>query len=188
MPCACVLYAYISLAVNDGQARTIRFETDFWANKSWGIHDVDTGRYWGTVAIFADGSRANIGESDYRKYYILPEGHGRWHTIYRPSHDSAYVIEDDKRVVWRVPCTCTWKMSPMEPDDSVCSRTADGLGLKHRIGYGVVAGIPVVRYRSSEQSVTHDAALAPAFGCELMEEEETPTTITACLPHTVACV
>jgi hypothetical protein len=70
-------------------------------------------------------------------------------------------------------------MSPIEPDDSVCSRTADGLSLKHRIGYGVVAGIPVVvagipvvRYRSSEPSATHDAALAPAFGCELMEEEE----------------
>jgi hypothetical protein len=188
VPCACVVYAYLGLALSDGQARTIHFETDFWDNKSWGVHNVDTGRQWATVAIFSDGARANSGGGDYRKFYILPDRHSIWHTIYRPSHNCAYVIEDDKRVVWRIPCTCTWKMSRIEPDDSVCSRTADGLNLKHGIGYGVVAGIPVVRYRSSEQSASHDAALAPGFGCELMEEEENTYNDTACLPHTVACV
>jgi hypothetical protein len=63
VPCACVLYAYIGLFVRDDQARTIRLETDSWANISWGVHDVERGRQWGTVAIFSDGSRANIGES-----------------------------------------------------------------------------------------------------------------------------
>ena len=173
MPCACLLYAYFGWAVNDGQARTIRFETDFWANKSWGVHDVDKGRHRGTVAIFSDGSRANIGESDYRKYYIVPDGCLRLHTIYTPSHLSAYVIEDDKRIVSRIPCSCTWEPPRIEPDDAQCSRAADDLGLKQRAGYGVVAGIPVVRYRAKDQSASHDAAFASAFGCELMEEEET---------------
>ena len=172
MPCAC-LYAYLGWAVNDGQARTIRFETDFWANNSWGVHDVARGRDWGTVAIFSDGSRANIGETDYRKYFIVPDGHGQWHTIFRPSHHSVYVIEDDKRIVSRIPCSFTWEPPRIEPDDSECSRAGDSLGLKQRAGHGVVAGIPVVRYRASDRSASQDAALAPAFGCELMDEEQT---------------
>lgn len=172
MPCACVLYAYIGLSVSDGQARTIRCETDSWENNSWGLHNVDRRKQSGTVAIFSDGSRANIGESDYWKYYIVPDRHGHWHTMYLPSRRCAYVIEDDKRIVSRIPCSCTWEPPRIRPDDSQCSRAADGLGLKLRAGYGVVAGIPVVRYRASDRSASRDAALAPAFGCELMEEEE----------------
>lgn len=168
-----MLYAYLGLAISDGQARTISFETDFWENRSWGVHDVERGRVWGTVAVFSDGSRANVGESDYRKYYFVPNGHWQWHTIYLPSHRSSYVIEDDKRIVSRIPCTCGWELVKVEADDSVCSRTADGLDLKQRAGYSVIAGIPVVRYRKRDPSASHDAALAPAFECELMEEDQT---------------
>jgi hypothetical protein len=173
VPCACVLYAYIGLFVRDGQARTIRFETDSWENNSWGLHNVDRRKRSGTVSIFSDGSRTNTGTWEYRKYYFVRGGNGQWHTIYLPSHRSTYVIEEDKRVVSRIPCTCTWEPSRIEPDDAECSRSADRLGLKQRAGYGVVAGIPVVQYRAKDRSASHAAAFAPAFGCELMEEEET---------------
>jgi hypothetical protein len=173
VPCACVLYAYIGLFVRDGQARTIRFETDSWENNSWGLHNVDRRNQSGTVAIFSDGSRANTGTWDFRRYYFVPGGNGHWRTIYLPSHRSSYVIEDDKRIVSRIPCSCMWEPPRIELDDSECSRTAGGRGLKQRAGNGVVAGIPVVLYRARNQSASRDAALAPAFGCELMDEEET---------------
>ena len=58
----------------------------------------------------------------------------------------------------------------MVPIPGGCLVIAEG----KRVGTGRIAGTPVVRYRRvDEDGEVTELALAPALGCELMEEEHT---------------
>ena len=87
----------------------------------------------------------------------------------RPEH-IAYRIDDHGKTATAVRCSCTWEAVTLPPFDADCGRAAEAnLGPNVRSGTGRVAGVGVVRYRATDGG-EHEVALAPQFGCDLLEE------------------
>jgi len=61
----------------------------------------------------------------------------------------------------------------LQQSDPDCSQTASVHFHGKRAGYGTVAGISVIRYRYGDESTSEEMALAPLFGCDIMDEERT---------------
>jgi hypothetical protein len=75
MACGCALAAYLGLwQLLDSSPRTVAFDIERWENNSWGLHNIDRDQISGTVAISADGSRANGVNSAHFKHYFIPSG------------------------------------------------------------------------------------------------------------------
>jgi hypothetical protein len=170
VPCGCVLLAYAAALAPWNLPATIHFQLDRWENNSWGFYDITRTKVRATLAVFSDGSRFNdIIAEDYSHYFII-DSRLRLHSIYLRSGNAGYRIYDENRMALRVPC-CNWELPQPKADDSECSLSATDMHLSRFSGNGEIGGLRVVRYSEANSAETHEAAFAPAFGCEPMEEQ-----------------
>src|SRR5436305_1320355 len=110
MPCGCEFAAYLGLWQLLGNSpRTVVFEIEDWQNNDWGLHNIE--RVWisGTVAVSADGSRANDVTSARYKHYFVPAGRWPGHTIYRKPENIAFQVDDKTRTASILRCSCVWE-------------------------------------------------------------------------------
>src|ERR1700730_1828815 len=110
MACGCSVLAYLGLWQLLGNVpRTVAFDIDRWENNSWGLHNIERDLISGTVAVAADGSRANNVKSTHYKHYFFPNGQFSAHSIFLRLTNVAYEVDDKTRTatIWR--CTCTWE-------------------------------------------------------------------------------
>jgi hypothetical protein len=111
MPCGCALLAYIGLSVLNSPA-TVEFQLEHWENKSFGFHDIDRQRIWGTVAESGDGSRSNNIGGTYYRYYFARNGQFSAHAIYLRPSNIAYEVDDAAKTA----TTCLFgPTSPVSP-------------------------------------------------------------------------
>lgn len=176
MPCKCLLLAYAGLwQLASNAPRTVAFDIELWENHSWGLHNIQRNRASGTVAVFADGSRANQFAWTRFQHYFIASSTGMTHTIYQRPPQLTVTIDDQTKTATIAPCGCSWQEPPEgAPDAAQCAAVARRyLGATvTRTGSDSVAGIPVIRYRATA-GVSHELALAPASGCDLLEEQWT---------------
>jgi hypothetical protein len=172
MACGCALAAYLGLWQLLGSSpRTVAFELERWENNTWGLHNIERERIWGTVAVSADGSRANNVTSAHYKHYFVPAGRWMVHDIYRKPENVAFRIDDQARTASILHCGCTWEEAAPPPYDPECSGAAAArFGATRKVNSGTVAGIAVIRYRGTGTENEHEMAFAPEFGCDLLEE------------------
>lgn len=152
------------------------FQIDEWRNQSWRLHSIERHRTRCEVGVATDGSRSNRCEQESFKNYFVPSGDVSMHTIYLRSQNVGYAIEDTARVVHGGSCGCTSKVPRVvSDDDAACRRNAEvRLPRGQRVGDGQIAGHAVVRYRAdTEDGAVTELSLAPALGCEAMEEVRT---------------
>lgn len=170
MPCMCVAAAYLGIWQLIGTSpHTVSFDMERWENSSWGLHNIERDRLSGTVATFADGSRVNQATVTHFGHYFIRTSQRAVHYVYRRPANILYEVDDQARTttVWRC---CTWdEPSRPLPDRQCRGKAKDQLGDAIRVGAGAVAGIPVIRYRATGKDL-HEAAYAPQFGCDLLEE------------------
>lgn len=175
MPCKCLLLAYAGLwQLASNTPRTVTFSIETWDNHSWGLHNIERGRASGTVAVFADGSRANQFAWTRFQHYFIARSTGMIHTIYQRPPQLTVTIDDQTKTATIAPCGCSWQEPPENLPDAQCAAAARGYlrVAVTRTGSDSVAGIPVIRYRATS-GVSHEVALAPASGCDLLEERRT---------------
>src|SRR5437667_12609282 len=114
MPCGCALLAYMVSVLNT--PATVEFQLEHWANKSFGFHDIDRQRIWGTVAESADGSRSNNIGGTYYRYYFARKGQFSGHAIYLRPSNIAYEVDDAAKTA----TTCLFgPTSPVSPRRSL---------------------------------------------------------------------
>jgi hypothetical protein len=108
--CGCTLAAYLGLWQLLGNSpRTVAFEIESWENNSWGLHNIEMEQASGTVAVSADGSRANKVNWTHLRHYFIQSAQGPVHSIYRRPENIAYQVDDQARTTTILPCTCTGK-------------------------------------------------------------------------------
>jgi hypothetical protein len=173
MACGCSLLAYLGLWQLLGTTpRTVSFEIDAWSNDSWGLHNIEREQTAGTVMVFADGSRVNNVTAKYYKHYFVPAGEWTTHTVYVRPTNLAYQVDDKAKTatLWR--CTCTWEeLEPPGPDAACISAAHFHLGESvTQVRMGEVAGASVIWYKKTGSNADDEAAFAPRFGCDILEE------------------
>jgi hypothetical protein len=172
MACGCALIAYVVSVLH--APATAEFQLEQWANNSFGFHDIDRQRIWGTVAQSADGSRSNNLTWAYYRYYFVRSDQFSVHTIYLRPSNIAYEIDDGAKKATLTRCSCTWGAGTPTTPDNECAQDAEArLEDASRIATGPVAGVTVVRYRANSDEEEHEIAFAPRYGCEVMEETRT---------------
>ena len=122
--------------------------------------------------VYADGSRVNkVTAKDY-KHYFVPGGEWTMHSIYVRPTNLAYKVDDKAKtaIVWR--CACTWEQTEPPGPDATCISAA-----QFRLGDNVtqvrtdeVAGASVIWYRKTGSNEDYEAAFAPKFLCDILEE------------------
>ena len=171
MPCMCVAAAYLGIWQLIGTSpHTVSFDMERWENSSWGLHNIERDRLSGTVAAFADGSRVNQAALMHFKHYFVRDFQWAGRNIYSRQANVLYLVDDQTKKATRWHCTCgTGKPAPPVPDQGCLGRAKTQLGDAIRVGEGTVASIHVIRYRAAGRDL-HEAAFAPRFGCDLLEE------------------
>jgi hypothetical protein len=121
MPCGCALAASLGLALPllAGQPRIVEFERVDWHSTS----PAYTQSLSGTIATSSDGSRMNHVRYTDRRLLLFVAEKGAQQTIYARGPHTAYIVDNDKRVVTVIPCMCDWERNPW-PVDTDCSRAA----------------------------------------------------------------
>jgi hypothetical protein len=161
----------MGLSILDGPPRTLHFEINEWANKSWGFHSIDRRTINCETAISANGSRMNRCDIEVFHHYLIPYARSSEHTLYlQPTH-SGYSIDDETRTLRGGKCACSWETEQFKPDDLNCSQTARTLlpGGTY-LGSDRIAGRLVMRYRDvGEDGTLHQLSLAPELKCEVMD-------------------
>ena len=172
MACECALAAYLGLWQLIGNSpRTVVFEIERWENNTWGLHNIERGRTSGTVAVSADGSRANNVSSVQYKHYFIPTTLWTVRNIYRKPENIAFRIDDQARTTSLMRCGCTWEELKAPPLDAGCGGAAAAhFTMPVKVGQGTIAGIGVILYRGSGTENEHEMAFAPRLGCDLLEE------------------
>src|SRR5207302_95789 len=118
---------------------------------------IERERIWGTVAVFANGSRANNVTSAHYKHYFVPAGRWTVHNTYRRPENIAFRIDDKARTASLLHCSCTWEEATPPPPDRECSAVAAArFGEPKKIGQDTVAGIPVIHYRGTGTEKEHE--------------------------------
>jgi hypothetical protein len=175
MPCGCVLLAFAGLSIPNGLPRTIELEINRWENTSWGFHAINRSQVRCTVAVSGDGSRSNSCHAKLFRHYLVPDGRWRWHSIYLVPQNTAFQIDHERREFSGGPCACTWTSERLRIGDHECRETAmQWSSSVKRSGSGSIAGHKVICYRDADETGrVQEVALAPALGCELMEETTT---------------
>jgi hypothetical protein len=171
--CGCALLAYLGFwQLTADLPRTVVFDAEQWENHSWGLHNIERSLARGTVAVSADGSRANTLYAAHYEHYLFKQVDSVTRTVYlRPAH-VAYRVDEKARTTVRISCNCTWDGVTPPASDAECSTVAKvalGDGAR-RIGVDVVAGIPVIRYKVTKGRSEHEGAFAPKYGCDFLEE------------------
>jgi hypothetical protein len=172
MPCECVAVAYLGLTgLISSSPRTVAFDIERWANESWGLHNIYRDRISGTVAVYQDGSRVNNANGKHFRHYFIPSGQTELHNIYNRPQDILYVVDEQAKTATVDRCTSRWEIPPPPAPDRECAVAAKiHLGNATRMGSDTVAGIAVVRYLVTGDGSEHEAAFAPQFGCDVLEE------------------
>ncbi len=186
MACGCSLLAYLGLWQLLGTApRTVSFEIDRWNNESWGLHNIVRDQIAGTVMVSPDGSRANNVRARHYKHYFIPSGDWTAHSIYLWPANVGYEVDDKTRTatLWR--CTCTWEEPRQPTPDAACLSAAHAhLGASvMQIRTGEVAGASVIWYKKTDSNDDDEAAFAPKFGCDILEQRSATYNAIGLQPH-----
>jgi hypothetical protein len=126
----------------------------------------------GTVAVAADGSRANNVTAKLYNHYFVPSGQFGGQSIYLRTANVAYEVDDNTKTAIRRRCTCTWEEPPQPIADVGCLSAAKAhLGLDvEQTGVGQIAGALVIWYRKTDTRGKDEAAFAPKLGCDILEQ------------------
>jgi hypothetical protein len=173
MPCKCALIATTLLGLPGSGPHTIQYGYDSWANNSWGFHDVDRRQYRCTVATASDGAQSQIHEMYTWRFHIVPEEHYKYRTLYLPNLGTAYEIDDEKKIVYPVRCSCIWGYFAPPSKDPTCFSSTARPTASHEVGRGVIAGMPLITYRHQDDESSEVVSLAPSLGCAVFERFST---------------
>lgn len=167
MPCGCALLVYAGLPfLYDGLARTVTIEYERWANQSRGLHRVERWSVRGRAAIRSDGSRANVVVARSFVYHVIPDGRWSYRSIYLKPQNVGYEASDDEKLIQGGECGCTWTRPLLRRD-----RQCEPMGVEgaKRLSDARVANVPVVRFAYEDEDGWHEIALAPDYGCDVLE-------------------
>jgi hypothetical protein len=170
----CVLVAYVGF-LNAGQPRTVRFEFRDWQNTSWGFHSIDRSYARCEVAISRDGSHIETCEWQSFRYHFIPSARERHHGIHLRSGGPRFIIDHKNRSITQGQCFCAADLAKPIPAGPECTQVARSrMQNASQTGTDEIAGQRVVRYFGFNNGGAEvELALAPALGCETMEEIHT---------------
>lgn len=154
-----------------GAPAVLEFEYEAWENRSFGFHNIERTTARGTIAISADGSRANNVRATSYALYFWPAGED-WQerTIYSAPEQRGYRIDVKEGKVY----SFRLRRNPDPPNADCVAEAARLLG--DELGeprYLTVDRVRVVRFSWGGSASRREADFALDHGCQVMRSEET---------------